>query len=159
MIIFRLFLVRSGIWNGGKSLCHSSCSRDSLSVFGSGGQRRGFIHLRDSIKCISLAAANPPKPGAFDIYNQFTEVFSVIEIAEIFVQAARELGLKCSIEKVKNPRKEMEKHYYNPKIEKFRELGLVHSCLDLDCAKQLINYVLPHANNVDMNTISKTISW
>ena len=54
-----------------------------LTVYGEGGQTRGFLNIRDTIQCVELAAANPADRGEFRVFNQFTEQFSVAELAEL----------------------------------------------------------------------------
>src|SRR5207253_9837013 len=63
-----------------------------LTVYGGGGQTRGLLNIRDTLQCVELAADNPPEPGEFRVFNQFTEHFSVRELAELVAAAGRELG-------------------------------------------------------------------
>ena len=89
-----------------------------LTVYGKGGQTRGYLNIRDTVACIALAAANPADPGELRVYNQFTEQFSVLELAERVRTAAEHLGWDVTIEHTTNPRKELEEHYYNAKHTK-----------------------------------------
>ena len=95
-----------------------------LTVYGQGGQTRGYLNIRDTIQCVAIAAANPAGPGELRVYNQFTEQFSVLELAERVKAAAEELGWPVAIEHTPNPRKELEQHYYNAKHSKLLDLGL-----------------------------------
>jgi len=95
-----------------------------ISVYGSGGQKRGFLNIRDTLRCIELAALNPAKQGEYRVFNQFTETFSITQLAELVVQQARKLGISAVIEAVDNPRVELEEHYYNPTHTKLLSLGL-----------------------------------
>ena len=52
-----------------------------LTVYGQGGQTRGFLDIRDTVRCVELACLNPAKPGEFRVFNQFTEQFSVLDLA------------------------------------------------------------------------------
>ena len=97
---------------------------EKLSVYGKGGQTRGFISIEDSIASVALCISNPPPDGEMRIINQFTETFSVRELAERVRDAASDLGLDVEIESVKNPRMESEEHYYNPAHTELTKLGL-----------------------------------
>ena len=59
-----------------------------LTVYGEGGQTRGFLNIRDTLQCVELAVANPADLGEFRVFNQFTEQFSVAELAELVKRAA-----------------------------------------------------------------------
>jgi UDP-sulfoquinovose synthase len=95
-----------------------------LTVYGKGGQTRGYLNIRDTVACVTLAAANPADPGELRIYNQFTEQFSVQELAELVRTAGEHLGWKVKIAHTANPRKELEEHYYHAKHSKLVDLGL-----------------------------------
>jgi len=95
-----------------------------LTVYGKGGQTRGFLNIVDTLQCISITAENPAAAGEFRVFNQFTEVFNVAELAEKVQHAAREVGLEVQVDHVRNPRTELEEHYYNPTHTRLLELGL-----------------------------------
>jgi len=90
-----------------------ACLGVPLTVYGKGGQTRGFLNIRDTLQCVDLAVRNPAKPGEFRVFNQFTEQFSVNELAAKVVAAGERAGLKVTIAHLKNPRIELEEHYYN----------------------------------------------
>jgi len=94
-----------------------------LTPYGSGGQRRGFIPLPDSLQCLGLALENPPGPGEYRVLNQFENVYSVGDVARRVQIAGRALGLNVPIHHVENPRVEMEEHYYCPDHQKLFDLG------------------------------------
>lgn len=97
-----------------------------LTVYGSGGQTRGYLNIRDTLACVELTALNPPEAGEFRVFNQFTEQFSVLELAYAVQRAARELGISVEVGHYENPRVEKEEHYYNA----------VHTrLLDLACSR------------------------
>src|ERR671927_882884 len=85
-----------------------------LTVYGKGGQTRGFLNIVDTLQCVELTADNPADPGEFRVYNQFTESFTVAELAEKVREAAGVLGVDVTIDSLQNPRVELEEHYYNP---------------------------------------------
>ena len=84
-----------------------------LTVYGTGGQTRGFLNIRDTLACVELAALNPAEAGEFRVFNQFTEQFSVIELAQLVKHAGEHLGYSVEIQHYENPRVEKEEHYYN----------------------------------------------
>ena len=63
-----------------------------LTVYGKGGQTRGFLNIRDTLQCVELAVSNPAQRGEFRVFNQFTEQFTVLELAELAQRAGAELG-------------------------------------------------------------------
>src|SRR5207249_7714792 len=95
-----------------------------LTVYGEGGQTRGFLDIRDTVRCVELAMLNAPERGEFRVFNQFTEQFSVRELAERVKAARAHHGLETSIEHLPNPRTELEAHYYNAKHQHLLDLGL-----------------------------------
>jgi len=95
-----------------------------LTVYGTGGQRRPFISLRDAIQCLRLAIENPPDRGEYLVLNQFDEVYSVADLAEKVKKVGEKLGFSIEVEYVENPRIEEENvRYYNPIHEKLYKLG------------------------------------
>ena len=130
-----------------------------LTVYGGGTQIRGYLNINDTLKCIELAIKNPPKPGVLDIKNQITETFAVNEIAEIVKDAANEEGLNSTIKKIKNPRFEKEKHYYNPTYSSFKKLGLKSSKFDKDFCRTFIKSLSPFKKNIDTTKIIPEIKW
>ncbi|HUY74115.1 MAG TPA: NAD-dependent epimerase/dehydratase family protein [Candidatus Dormibacteraeota bacterium] len=104
--------------------CVESAIGYPLSVYGAGGQTRGFLDIRDTVRCIELTILNPPAQGEYRVFNQFTEQFSVVELAEMVQAAGSELGLDVTIEHLPNPRVEKEAHYYNAKHTRLLDLGL-----------------------------------
>ncbi|UCC39960.1 MAG: GDP-mannose 4,6-dehydratase [Candidatus Aminicenantes bacterium] len=103
--------------------CAEAVIGHPLTPFGKGFQRRGFLPLRDSMQCITIAIENPPKEGEYRVFNQFDEVYDVTELALKVQKAGKELGLNVEVRNLENPRKEMEEHYYNPDHEHLLNLG------------------------------------
>ena len=95
-----------------------------LTVYGKGGQQRGYLDLRDTLQCVALVAGNPPPPGEMRILNQFTEIFSVRDLAERVRQVGCDLGLDVAIRAAANPRRERDEHYYRPAHDGLLKLGL-----------------------------------
>lgn len=104
--------------------CAQAVLGHCLTPYGAGGQKRPVIALRDTIKCFLLAVENPPEKGEYRVFNQFDEVYSVMEMAEKVKRVALKQGLCVEIEPCANPRVEEEKvPYYNPIHEKLYKLG------------------------------------
>lgn len=101
-----------------------------LTIYGKGGQTRGYININDTLQCVAAAVRHPARAGELRIFNQITETFSVRELARRVQEAGRRRGLDVAVEHVKNPRTEAEEHYYNPTYKALRELGVVPHPLD-----------------------------
>jgi len=94
-----------------------------LTPFGKGYQRRGFLPLRDSMQCLTIAIENPPQAGEYRVFNQFEEIYDVTELAHKVQKVGGELGLDVVVRNIENPRVEMEEHYYNPDHQHLLDLG------------------------------------
>ncbi len=132
-----------------------------LTVFGQGGQRRGFLALRDSMQCLTLAIENPADPGEYRVFNQFEEVYAVHEIAEKVRAAGSQLGLQVEVQRIENPRKEAESHRYNPDHTRLLELGYEPT---QDMAGELVvmlNDLIPHRQRIEMkrDVLIPSIRW
>ncbi|HYO41646.1 MAG TPA: NAD-dependent epimerase/dehydratase family protein [Candidatus Limnocylindrales bacterium] len=130
-----------------------------LTVYGEGGQTRGYLNIRDTIQCVGLAIANPADPGELRVYNQFTELFSVMELAERVREASAHLGREVRIERIPNPRKEAETHYYNAKHSKLLELGLQPHLLSEELIDTMIDTIDRHRDQVNRDVILQGVKW
>jgi UDP-sulfoquinovose synthase len=130
-----------------------------LTVYGKGGQTRGYLNIKDTLQCIRLSLENPAKIGELRILNQFTETFSVLELAGKVQQVGASLGLNVRIQPVENPRQEAEEHYYNPKHSGLLELGLEPNYLSDDCLEQIMRFVLKHKSNIVRDQIFRQVKW
>jgi len=130
-----------------------------LTVYGKGGQTRGYLNIRDTLQCIALAAASPPKPGELRILNQFTETFSVNELAERVHRVGTAMGLAVTIQHIDNPRKELEEHYYNPAHSGLRELGLKPHLMSDDVIAAMIAQVQAHRDAIVVERIMPRVRW
>jgi UDP-sulfoquinovose synthase len=130
-----------------------------LMVYGKGGQTRGFLNIRDTIQCVELAVRNPAKGGEFRVFNQFTEQFSVMDIAEKVRAAGQRAGLEVEIDHVPNPRVEMESHYYNAKNSRLVDLGLKPNLLTDEVLDGMLATVLANNSRVDRDAFHPTIRW
>lgn len=130
-----------------------------LTVFGKGGQTRGYLDLRDTLQCLRLSLENPPSPGQLRIFNQFVETFSVNDLAQRVQRAGNNLGLDVKIKSIENPRKEAEDHYYNPVHTGLLELGLTPHHLTDEVLCQMIETVMQFKDNIDKKSIFRGIKW
>lgn len=103
--------------------CAQAAIGHSLTPYGKGHQRRGFLPLRDSMQCLTLAIENPPEEGEYRVFNQFEEVYDIYELAEKVKRVGDRLGMKVEIRRLENPRMELEEHYYNPDHKHLLDLG------------------------------------
>jgi UDP-sulfoquinovose synthase len=130
-----------------------------LTVYGGGGQTRGYLNLNDTLQCIELAAANPPRRGELRIMNQFTETFSVNELAERVVEAGRRLGLNVAVRAIPNPRQEKERHYYNPAHSALIDLGLQPNYMTTEVLIEMLSLVQEHGDRIVVERILPRVSW
>jgi UDP-sulfoquinovose synthase len=108
---------------------------------------------------VELAARTPAKAGEFRVFNQFTEQFSVMNLAEKVVAAGKRAGLAVTIDHLKNPRIELERHYYNAKHSKLQELGLEPHLLTDVVVDQMLALVRANNSHVDPGVFRPRIAW
>jgi UDP-sulfoquinovose synthase len=131
-----------------------------LTVYGKGGQTRGYLNIKDTLNCIRLAAEHPAQPGQLRVFNQFTETFSVNQLADRVAQAAARLGLpKVEVRTLPNPRVEAEDHYYNPDHTGLLELGLEPHLLTDERLDAIFATVLRYRDLIDPRRIFRGVSW
>jgi len=130
-----------------------------LTVYGKGGQTRGYLNLKDTLQCVELAMKNPADSGELRILNQFTEQFSVNALADKVKLTGDELGLGVKIESIPNPRKELEDHYYNAKHSGLLELGLDPNYLTDEVLTEMLKTVMTYEGNIDPQKIMPRIKW
>ena len=94
-----------------------------LTLYGLGGQKRGFLPLADSMQCLGLAIENPPGAGEYRVFNQFENAYSISELACLVQEVAASIDIAVEIRRYDNPRAEMEEHYYNPDRQHLIDLG------------------------------------
>ena len=127
-----------------------------LTVHGKGGQTRGMLDIRDTLACVELALLHPAEVGEFRVFNQFTESFSVRQMADMVADA---YAGPVSIEHVDDPRVEKEEHYYRAAHTKLLDLGLVPHLLDRNTLRSLLAVAERHRDRVDVSAISATVDW
>jgi UDP-sulfoquinovose synthase len=139
--------------------CAQAAAGHALTVYGKGGQTRGFLDIRDTVRCIEIACLNPANPGECRVFNQFTEQFSVLELAEMVQAAARKLGMRVHVEHLPAPRVESEEHYYNAKHSKLIDLGLEPHYLSDSLLDSLMNIAIRYQDRVDTTLFMPQVQW
>jgi UDP-sulfoquinovose synthase len=139
--------------------CVQAAIGHPLTVYGRGGQTRGFLDIRDTVRCVELACLNPAERGEFRVYNQFTEQFSVLEIAHLVRTAATKMGLSVEIDHLADPRVEKEQHYYNAKHSKLLDLGLRPHLLSDSLLDSLMNIAMQYRDRIDTSTLLPQVNW
>ena len=139
--------------------CVQAAIGEPLTVYGKGGQTRGFLDIRDTVRCVELACLNPANKGECRVYNQFTEHFSVLDLANKVQAAGKHLGLQVEIDHLPDPRVEAEAHYYNAKHSKLIDLGLQPHLLSDSLLDSLVNIAMQYRDRVDPTLILPQVSW
>jgi UDP-sulfoquinovose synthase len=130
-----------------------------LTAYGRGGQTRGYLNILDTLQCVELAALNPPSAGEYRVFNQFTEQFSVMQLAEKVREAGAHHGIDVAIDHVENPRVELEDHYYNAAHTKLLDLGLRPHLLSEILIESMISTIERYKGRVIPNHIMPSTRW
>jgi UDP-sulfoquinovose synthase len=130
-----------------------------LTVYGVGGQTRGFLNIVDTLQCVELTASNPAGAGEYRVFNQFTETFTVSELAEKVRHAGAELGIAVTIDNLQNPRFEAEEHYYNPVHTKLPSLGLQPTLLSENLIESTLGVIQRYRDRVISDVIAPSTQW
>ena len=130
-----------------------------LTVYGAGGQTRGYLNIKDTLRCVELAALHPADRGEFRVFNQFTEQFSVSELASLVQRCSAELGYEVEVETFPNPRVELEQHYYNASNQKLLDLGLEPHPLGEELVHSMLGAIENHRDRVIFKAITPRTRW
>jgi UDP-sulfoquinovose synthase len=130
-----------------------------LTVYGSGGQTRGYLDIKDTMACGELALLNPADRGQYRVFNQFVETFSVNDLADKVREAGAAIGLEVKINKIPNPRREAEEHYYNPAHTGLLDLGLEPHYLTPEVLGGMLQVVRKHKDQIDKKLIYPGVQW
>ncbi len=139
--------------------CVQTAANYPMTVYGTGEQTRGYINLRDTIRCIEIAIASPPAEGEYRVFNQITEQFSLSQLAEMVSKQSQQFGIEAHISHLSNPRVEAEQHYYNATHTRLIELGLEPHLLDSSVLESLIGLALKRREHIDRRLILPTVNW
>ena len=130
-----------------------------LTAYGKGGQTRGYLNIVDTIRCVELAVTHPAESGEYRVFNQFTEQFSIVELAEHVRHAGAEVGLDVEVAHVENPRVESEEHYYNAKHTKLLDLGLQPHLLSETLIESMFETIQRYVDRVISDHIDPATRW
>jgi UDP-sulfoquinovose synthase len=139
--------------------CAEAAVGHPLTVYGKGGQTRGYLDIRDTVRCIELACLNPAAAGEFRVFNQFTEQFTVLELAHMVQAAGRKVGLNVRIDHIPDPRVEKEEHYYNAKHSKLVNLGLQPHLLSESLLDSLMGIAIKYKDRIDSSLFLPRVDW
>ena len=139
--------------------CVQAIAGIPLTVYGKGGQTRGFLNIRDTLRCVELAILNPPRAGEYRAFNQFTQSFSVLDLARTVQHQAQKLGISVAINHLPNPRVEAEAHYYNPRHQKLLDLGLQPHLLSDVLVDSMLVAIRDHAQSIRRDVILPRVTW
>jgi UDP-sulfoquinovose synthase len=139
--------------------CVQAIAGIPLTVYGKGAQKRGFLNIRDTLRCVELALTNPAKPGEFRVFNQFTEIFSILQLAEMTAGQARKLGFQVKVENLPNPRIEMEEHHYHVVHDNLLGLGLTPRLLSDELIDSMLKKIAAARDRIRMETIMPQVKW
>jgi UDP-sulfoquinovose synthase len=130
-----------------------------LTVYGGGGQTRGYINIQDTMQCVYQSAMNPPARRDLRIFNQIMETFSANQLADMVCKIGRLRGHDVQVSSVPNPRREAEKHYYNPTYQGLRQIGVEPHLLTDDVLHEFFEVVEYHRENIRADVIFSGIKW
>jgi UDP-sulfoquinovose synthase len=139
--------------------CAQAAIGAPLTVYGKGGQTRGFLDIRDTVRCVELVCLNPAASGEFRVCNQFTEQFSVLDLAQLIQMVGREMGLRVEIDHLPDPRVEAEAHYYNARHSKLTDLGLEPHLLSDALVNSLIEVAVRYRHRIDPALFTPQVNW
>jgi UDP-sulfoquinovose synthase len=139
--------------------CIQAAIGHPLTVYGTGGQTRSFLDIRDTVRCIELAIATPAEAGKMRVFNQFTELFSIRDLAFMVQKAGQTLGIKVEVQNIDNPRVELEEHYFNAKNTNLLDLGLQPHFLSDALLDSLLNFAVRYRDRIDHKQILPKVQW
>jgi UDP-sulfoquinovose synthase len=139
--------------------CVQAIAGIPLTVYGKGNQKRGFLNIRDTLQCVELAALNPPNESEYRVFNQFTEVFSINQLARLVQDVGKKMDIDVKIAHLENPRIEEEDHYFNPVHTKLTELGLKPHKLSDVLIDQIMDKINKFKNNINPDIIMPLTKW
>ena len=139
--------------------CIQAAIGHPLTVYGKGGQTRSFLDIRDTVRCIELAISTPAEAGKMRVFNQFTELFSIRDLALMVQKAGQTLGIKVEVQNIDNPRVELEEHYFNAKNTNLLDLGLQPHFLSDALIDSLLNFAIKYRDRIDQKQILPKVKW
>lgn len=139
--------------------CAQAVAGMPLTVYGKGGQQRGYLNIMDTLQCVDITLRNPPGAGEYRVFNQFTEVFTINDLATIVTHACEHHGLQVRIDHLPNPRVEKDEHYYNPSNKSLLALGLKPQKLSDVVIEQMLVDIQSNVSRIDRDVMLPSVHW
>ncbi len=130
-----------------------------LTVYGKGGQTRGYLNIKDTLQCIEASVKTPADQGELRIYNQIMETFSANELADLTQKVGNSMGYDVKVDHIENPRKEAEEHYYNPTYQGLQDIGVTPHYLTEEVMGNMFKIIEKYKNNIRKDVIFKGVKW
>jgi UDP-sulfoquinovose synthase len=130
-----------------------------LTVYGEGGQTRGYLNINDTLQCVHISEQKPASKGELRIFNQIMETFTANQLASMVQRVGKSRGHDVQINHIENPRKEKEQHYYNPTFQGLIEQGVEPHYLTDDVLDGIFKIVEEYKENIRTDVIFKGIKW
>jgi UDP-sulfoquinovose synthase len=130
-----------------------------LTVYGKGGQTRGYLNIKDTLQCVAAAVKTPAKTGELRIFNQIMETFSVNQLAEITRRVGTALGYNVEVNHIENPRKEAENHFYNPVYQGLQDIGVEPHYLTDEVMAGLFKIIERYKDRIRKDLIYRGVTW
>lgn len=130
-----------------------------LTVYGKGGQTRGYLNINDTLQCVYMSEKSPAKKGELRIFNQIMETFSANELAEMVRRVGGKLGYDVQIDHIENPRKEAEEHYYNPTYQGLLDIGVTPHFLTDEVMERVMRVVERFKKDIRKEVIFRGVKW
>ena len=125
-------------------------------MYGSGGQMRGIIDIRDTVECLRLTTETPAERGEYRVFNQLTELMTVADIAKVVATTYPE---ETDVEYLDNPRVEAEDHYYNVTHQGLVDLGLDAHLLSTTLIDSMFAITERHRHRVNRAALRPLVDW
>lgn len=139
--------------------CVQAINEFPITPYGLGGQKRGFLELQDALQCLDIVMKNPPEAGEHRVINQFHEVHSINDLAQIVKQEAHSLGMHTTVENIQNPRVEQEDHDYDPEHSWLLDHGFKASCSLEKGVRKLLEDITPYTSLTNLSALKPDIYW
>lgn len=130
-----------------------------LTVYGRGGQTRGYLNIKDTLQCVDKSVQVPAGMGELRVFNQIMETFSVLELAEMTRKVGHKLGFDVEIKSIENPRKEAEEHYYNPTYQGLLDLGVEPHYLTEEVMEGMYRVAARFKKSIRKDVIFRGVKW
>lgn len=130
-----------------------------LTVYGKGGQTRGYLNINDTLQCVHMTEKKPAQKGELRIFNQIVETFSVNQLADKVQSVGKKLAYNVTIQNLENPRRESEEHYYNPIYQGLKNIGVKPHYLTDEVLESMFKVAEKYKGNIRKDVIFRGIKW